>query len=65
MFAYRMVLGEIKEVAYMKLASFFVFGGLLWFALPVIVPMAILYILVRLLNAVFIGRAIEEVHHDN
>lgn len=49
----------------MKYASWFIFGAMVWFALPVIVPLAILYIMVRMLNAVMIGESVEEAHNDN
>ena len=49
----------------MKFASWIIFGAMIWFALPVIVPLAILYIMVRMLNAVVIGDQYEEVNNDN
>jgi len=60
-----MVRGDAEEVNHMKLASWFIFGGLVWFALPIIFPVAVLYIIIRLLNSVVIGKSIEEAHNDN
>jgi uncharacterized membrane protein len=59
------VCGGTKEVKAMKLASWIIFGVLVWFALPVIVPLGILYVIFRMLNAFAIGEAVEEAHNDN
>ena len=48
----------------MKFASWFIFGAILWFASPIIVPLIILYAILRILNVAMIGKSVEEVHND-
>ena len=60
----RTVCGGTKEVNPMKLVSWIIFAGVVWFLLPFIVPMAILYVIVRFLNVVLVGKAVQEAHHD-
>lgn len=59
-----MVCGSVKEVNHMKWLSWFIFGAILWFASPFLVPLGIMYLIVRVLNVTVIGKKIEEVHND-
>lgn len=49
----------------MKLASWIIFAAVLWFLSPLIIPVLIFYIIIRLLNVALIGKGIEEVHNDS
>ena len=60
-----MVHGGVKEANHMKLFSWFVFGAMLYFLAPFIVPVVILYVVIKALNIIVIGRSIEEAHNEN
>ena len=60
-----MVHGGVKEVNHMKFVSWFILGALLWFALPILVPIGICYVIIRILNVAVIGKSVEEVHNEH
>ena len=49
----------------MKLFSWFIFGAMLYFLAPFIVPLIILYVIIKAINIVLIGKSIEEVHNES
>jgi len=49
----------------MKFVSWFILGALLWFALPILVPIGICYVIIRILNVAVIGKSVEEVHNEH
>jgi hypothetical protein len=61
----RMVAGTTEEGKDMKLASWIIFALVLWFLSPLIFPVLLFYVIIRLVNVGLIGKGVEEAHHDN
>tara|TARA_B100000131_G_scaffold174729_1_gene168857 strand:- start:1363 stop:1554 length:192 start_codon:yes stop_codon:yes gene_type:complete len=63
-----MVLGGAREVRPMKstnLAQWGIVALVGWVILPFLFPLLVLYVVVRIVNAVLIGRSVQEVHNES